>query len=79
MLFRSTVFVSNDYQQTPVLTSNELIKRFKVFRLNNLRDNTTGQPRLRDMYIKIDITYTNPDYNKLLIHDISTYFVPQRL
>jgi len=75
----STVFVSNDYQQTPILNSSNLIKRFKTFRLNNLRDNTTGQPRLRDMYIKIDITYTNPNYNKLVIHDIDTYFVPQRL
>lgn len=75
----SNIFVSNDYQQTSLLSSTDLIKRFKVFRLNNLRDNTTGQPRLRDMYIKIDITYTNPNNNKLVIHDINTYFVPQRL
>jgi len=75
----SNIFVSNDYQQTPLLNSTDLIKRFKVFRLNNLRDNTIGEPRLRDMYIKIDITYTNPNNNKLVIHDIDTYFVPQRL
>jgi hypothetical protein len=72
----ATLRMYNDYQDTGTITlstSPDLVRRFRTWRINNLRDNTVDSPRLKDSHVFVHLVYTGND-DKYIVHDISVLF-----
>ena len=69
---------TNDYQDSGeiVLTpGNNIIRRFRLWKMNILRDQ--GLNRLKDSYLKIKLKFNNDYSNKrILINDVTTIYEP---
>jgi len=74
-----TIQVLNDHQNSGIisLTPNaNVIRKLRTWRLNIPRDNSTNNPRMRDYFIKLILTHTPNNNERLILHDIETSFRP---
>lgn len=77
----TTVRIENTYQDTgdiTLLQGDNCEKRYRLWRLNSIRDVDDDDPRIRDSYMKVTFTF-NPEGSsnkKILCHDINTLYVP---
>jgi len=68
--------IRNNYQDTgvlPLITSSNITRRFRTWRMNTLRDQS-DDGRLVDNYAKLSLSFTNDGTTKLLVNDITTTF-----
>jgi hypothetical protein len=80
----TSIKIYNDYQTTGeiMLSPNDNIKRrFRTWRFNKIRGNTTNalNPRIRSDNIKIELKFTNTDNKKILIDNIITNYSPSKM
>jgi hypothetical protein len=80
----TSIKIYNDYQTTGeiILNPNVNIKRrFRTWRFNKIRGNTTNplHPRIRSDNIKIDLKFTNADNKKILVDNIITNYSPSKM
>ena len=72
-----TIRIYNDYQDTGTITitpNTNISRRFRTWKFNTIRDNTTDDPRIRSPYIKIDLTFSNSSNYKLIMHNLITNY-----
>ena len=80
----TSIKIYNDYQTTGeiILTPDSNIKRrFRTWRFNKFRDNTSTaiDPRIRSDNIKIELKFTNTNNKKILIDNIITNYRPSKM
>jgi len=69
----------NSYQTTPVYEDSTYFKkRFRTWKHNTLRDNTTNKPRLRDSYLVVKFIFDSGNNRSLLVNDIITHYIPNK-
>ena len=78
----STIRFRDDYQDTGVITltpQNNFRRVFRTWRFNKIWTNGTNNPRFRDRYMIIDITFVNSASinRKLIVYGTETTFVQQ--
>ncbi len=69
----NSIRVYNSYQDTGTLTLTpqaNIIRTFRKWRMNVLRDASTNNPRLRDYHFFLELTYNNNSNKELILHDI---------
>ncbi len=71
----TSIQVTNSYQNTGVINfnSNNLVRRFRSWRTNNLRDWHIDKPRLKDHYFIVYLTFENNNNKHLILHDITSH------
>ena len=77
----TSVKLENDYQNTfnslNPLTDSTLKRRERTWRISHIKDytppynNVKIKPYLRDKYVKVTLTFNNPQH-RLILHDINT-------
>jgi len=77
----TSVKLENDYQNTfnslNPLTTSTLKRRERTWRISHIKDytppynNVKIKPYLRDKYVKVTLTFNNPQH-RLILHDINT-------
>ena len=80
----STLRVRNNYQDTGTVSltpSTNIIRRFRTWRYNQLRDtlDSTSTGRMIDNYARVTLTFSNDETSKLLVNDVTTTFTPLNL
>jgi hypothetical protein len=74
-----TIQVLNDHQDSGVITiapDDNAQRRFRSWRMNIPRDTASNQPRMRDYYVKLILTHTPGDNERMVLHDIITKVRP---
>jgi hypothetical protein len=77
----TSIKMENDYQSTfnslNPLTNSTLKRRERTWRVSHIKDytppynNVKIKPYLRDKYVKVTLTFNNPQH-RLILHDINT-------
>ena len=78
----NTIQCTNTYQDTGILSSSNLKRRMRLWRLNTLRDAISARPgmspRLRSEWLKTTFSFT-PASNKIWIDSIKAIFQPNKV
>ena len=72
----STIRISNDYQDTGVISlinNSNLKRRFRTWRLAISRDKVSKE-RIKDFYTFVELIYQNEKNKRFVLHDILTYY-----
>lgn len=77
-----TLQITNTHQDTGVMTlatREDLIRRFRAWRLNTFRD-SGDEGRIRDSWIKSHFIWTqDSNYKKLVVHPIDYLYLPTKI
>lgn len=74
-----TLQVLNDHQDSGLITltpGNNIVRKLRTWRMNIPRDSNSlnSDARMRDYYIKVILTHTPNNNEKLVLHDVLTNF-----
>lgn len=72
----STIRISNDYQDTGVISlinNTNLKRRFRTWRLSINRDKVSKE-RIKDFYTFVELIYQNEKNKRFVLHDVLTYY-----
>jgi hypothetical protein len=74
-----SIKVLNDHQNSgviPITVGSNAIRKFRSWNMRIPRDNAKDNPRMRDYFIKLILTHTPNNNERLILHDIKTNFRP---
>jgi hypothetical protein len=74
-----TIQAVNDHQDSGVINltvGNNVIRKLRSWRTNIPRDTYTNSPRMRDYFIKLVLTHTPDNNERMVLHDIILNFRP---
>jgi hypothetical protein len=72
-----SIQVINDHQNSgviPLIVDGNIIRKFRSWRMRVPRDTKPDDPRIRDYYMKIILKHAPNSNERLVLHDIVTYF-----
>lgn len=76
-LTMDTIQVINDHQDSGIISltvGGNVIRKLRSWRTNIPRDASNNNPRIRDYYIKLILTHTPTNNERMILHDIITNY-----
>ena len=71
------------YYDIPLINRSNIRRRIRTWRMKDFRDmkgfvNGNLKPRIRDTHVRVLLKYQHGDNNKLVMHDLNTFFTVTR-